>query len=148
MNRVVNRSDENFAFLNVVIGMLIGGEGLTAITFVVVVIGLDEGIVGKSAFFAVVEKLRIGGEALGLILKKIDDFHGGAGLIEIVNFRSAAAVEHAVINILVRNIFVEEIHADFSERCAVVREGAIADGGTGNGGKPPVEYGEVCRESR
>src|SRR2546430_135269 len=101
MNRVVNRSDENFALLDIVIGMLIGGEGLAAFTFMVVVIRLDEGIVGQGTFFAVIEKLRIGGEALGLILEEIDDFHGRAGLIKIVNFRSAAGVEHAVIDILV-----------------------------------------------
>ena len=145
---VVDSGDELLAGANVVVGVLIAGDEFAGAvgSIVVGVVRLDEAVVGKSVVLAGGEEVLEGSEDRGLVLEEVDDLHRRAGFVVVEELAGVACGEHAVVDCLVLLAFVEDVHADLAERGAVVREGAVADGWTGNGGEPAIEDGELGRE--
>ena len=54
--------------------------------------------------------------------------------------------EEAVVDVLDGLALVEDVHADLAEGRAVVSEGAVTDGGAGDGGEPAIEDGVLRGE--
>ena len=140
---VVDGGDELLAGADVVVGMLIAGDGFAAAVrgVVVGVVGLDEAVVGERIVVAGAEEVGEGAEEAGLVLEEVDDFHRGAGLIVVEELDGVVGGEQAVVDALVLFADVEEVHADLTEGGAVVGEGAIADRWAGDGGEPAIEDG-------
>src|SRR3954467_5562584 len=114
--------------------MLVRSEQLSSTwAWMVFIIRLYEGVIREISSFTVMEELVVSSEDPGLIAKQVHNLHGGTGNVEIVQLSGAARVEHAVIDAHVRCPYFERIHADLPERCAVMRESSVADGGTGDG---------------
>src|SRR6476660_4559981 len=121
------------------VGVLVRGQQMSAVTVMVREVRLDEGVVGQDTSLAVIEELRVRPEELWLVLQEVHDLHRGALLIVVVDLRGASACLQPFVDALEQLIGIEELHADVPERSAAVREGAVAQRRSRNRRKPPVE---------
>ncbi len=142
---VVDGGDELFAGADVVVGMLVAGDGFAAAVggVVVGVVGLNEAVVGERILVAGAEKVGEGAEEAGLALEEVDDLHSGACLIVVEEFNGVVDGEQAVVDALILLADVEEVHADLAKGGSVVGEGSVTDGGAGDRGEPAVEDGKL-----
>src|SRR5689334_21478027 len=97
-NRVVDLCDKRFASEDVMVGVLVRGENLATIAFVVAVVWLDEAVLGESILFAVRKEVLEQSKQFRLILEKIDHFQRRALRIKIVELRRVARLHHALID--------------------------------------------------
>lgn len=140
---VVDSRDELLAGAHIVVGMLIVGDLFAAAVgcWVVGVVGLDEAVVGEGVLLAGGEEVGEGAEEGGLILEEVDDLHGGTCLVEVEELAGVVGGKRA--NVDGRDVlaFVKDVHADLAEGGSVVSEGAVADGGAGDGREPAIKDG-------
>src|SRR5713226_9766949 len=129
--------------LHVVIRVLIRGGRSTSLHIVVVIVRLNEAVLRQVPGLAILQKLVEGSEDLGLILQQIDDLHGRAGPIVVVDLGPALGKQHALVDAEIWTFPIKDIHPDLAERRSIVSEGAITDGRPGDGGKPSIENHEL-----
>jgi len=122
--------------------------GAAAFALMVLIVRLDETVVGKFVPFAICQKLFVGAKNMRLVAQQIDNLHGRTSLIVIIKLGSFPGLHHSVVHAEIGHFYLKGVHADAAEGCTVVRKGAVTYGGTGDGSKPAVEDREVARERR
>src|SRR6266851_3147437 len=112
----------------------------------ILVIWLNEAVVGELVSLTILQELIIGCKYLGLVAEQIDNLHRRACQIEIIKLSGPLSSQHPVIDAHVRRLHLERIHADLAERSPIVSEGAVTDSRSRYGREPAVEHGETARE--
>src|ERR1700686_3224602 len=107
----------------------------------IVVARLDKAVIGQSIAFAIGHELTVAAKYLRLVLQEIHNLHRGALLVVIINLGGVPRLHHALINALDRVLNVKESHVHVAEGSSVVRERSVANGRSGNRGKPSVKDG-------
>jgi hypothetical protein len=140
---VVHLGDELLTGADIVVRMLVAGDGLAAAVGcrMVGIVGFDEAVVGESVLAASGQKVRKGAKDGRLILQQVDDLHGGAGLVVVKELAGVAGAKQASVDGLEGLALVEEVHAHLAEGRTVVGEGTVAYRGTRDGGEPAIENG-------
>ena len=133
-DRVVYLGDELLTGADIMIRMLIAGDGLTAAVGcgMVGIVRFDKAVVGKRVLLAGGEEVGKGAKDGRLVLQQVDYLHGGAGLVIVEELAGVARAQQARVDRLERFALVEEVHADLAEGRAVVSEGTVAYGGAGD----------------
>jgi hypothetical protein len=83
-------------------------------------------------------------EELRLVLQQIDDIERRGLPVEVIKLYRVAGILEPLLDALALRI--EGSYAHLAERCAVVREGAVAERRAGDGREPAVEEGEVLSQ--
>src|SRR6185436_9214928 len=146
-NRVVNGSDESFARQNVMVGMLIRSEQLAAaVILVIAIVRLDETVIRQPVLLTIGEKVFVKPKQSRLILEKVYHFERRALLIEVIQLRGPASLNHPFVDAQERHIQIKQVHPNLPERGPVVSKRAVAQGRSGNRGEPAVEQGIVASQ--
>src|SRR5215467_3111946 len=123
--------------------MLVRRQQLPAIgAGMVAVIRFDKAVGWQIPGLAVSDKVAVYSKQ-ALVLHEVNNLHGGAWLIIVVELRALASLLHAFINCgnpgAIRLGHQEHIHVDIAKGGSVVSERAVTDRGSGDRGKPSVE---------
>src|SRR5260370_30755486 len=103
--------------------MLIRREQRAAIfAFVVLIIRLDEAVVGKFIPSAIFQELIVGSEYMGLVPQQIDNFHSRTRLIEVIKFGSLPGLYHSVVHAQGERFYLKWIHTNAAEVSHLVRK--------------------------
>src|SRR5262249_52818394 len=108
LDGVVYLRDEELTGLHVVIRMLVGCDQGSVVPVMIVVIRLDEGILGEAAKPAIADELVESSKELRLVLEQVHDLHGRAGLIEVVDLCrvARAGLIHSFVNAFDRHFYL------------------------------------------
>ncbi len=88
-----------------------------------------------------IDELAVAAKNLRLVLQEIHNLHRRTLLVVVINLGGATRLHHALVNTLNGVLNVEEVHVHVAEGRSVVGERAVANGRSGNGGKPAVKDG-------